>query len=105
MSVSIMPTRQPARATSTARFAVVLDFPVPPRNECVEIILGTRNRFLSHWSLVLGHWSFAIHWSFVISSWILFIGSRSFAFSQLLHLLLQLQKIIVIRDLCHFVPQ
>ena len=35
---SMMPTRYPARATSTARFAVVLDFPVPPRNECVEMI-------------------------------------------------------------------
>lgn len=34
----MMPTRYPARATRTARLAVVLDFPVPPRKECVEII-------------------------------------------------------------------
>ena len=38
MSVSMMPTRNPARATSTARLAVVFDFPVPPRKECVEMI-------------------------------------------------------------------
>ena len=33
MSVSMTPTRWPARATSTARLAVVFDLPVPPRNE------------------------------------------------------------------------
>lgn len=38
MSVSMMPTRNPARATRTARLAVVFDFPVPPRKECVEMI-------------------------------------------------------------------
>ena len=36
------PTRFPARATSTARLAVVFDLPVPPRNECVEMILAKR---------------------------------------------------------------
>ena len=40
MSVSMTPTRFPARATSTARLAVVFDLPVPPRNEWVEIILA-----------------------------------------------------------------
>src|SRR3972149_6092308 len=40
MSVSMTLTRFPARATSTATLAVVFDFPVPPRNECVEMIFG-----------------------------------------------------------------
>lgn len=38
MSVSMTPTRKPRLAVRTARFAVVFDFPVPPRNEWVEII-------------------------------------------------------------------
>src|SRR5262245_58971555 len=42
MSVSMTPTRLPARATSTARLAVVFDLPVPPRKECVEMILAKR---------------------------------------------------------------
>jgi hypothetical protein len=40
MSVSMTPTRWPLRATSTAKLAVVLDLPVPPRNEWVEMIFG-----------------------------------------------------------------
>ena len=40
MSVSMTPTRLPARATRTERLAVVFDFPVPPRKEWVEMILG-----------------------------------------------------------------
>src|SRR5688572_13793787 len=39
MSVSTTPTRCPAAAIKAARFAVVFDFPVPPRNEWMEIIL------------------------------------------------------------------
>src|SRR5688572_4932082 len=38
MSVSTMPTRLPVRAIATARFAVVFDLPVPPRNEWIEMI-------------------------------------------------------------------
>jgi hypothetical protein len=39
MSVSITPTRIPRLASSAERFAVVFDLPVPPRKECIEIIL------------------------------------------------------------------
>src|SRR5882724_8123777 len=42
MSVSTIPTRCPCRAMSTARFAVVFDFPVPPRNECTATIFDKR---------------------------------------------------------------
>ena len=42
MSVSMTPTRLPARATSTARLAVVFDLPVPPRKEWVEMIFAKR---------------------------------------------------------------
>src|SRR5437763_8484690 len=41
MSVSITPTRAPWRATATARLAVTLDLPVPPRNEWTDTIFAT----------------------------------------------------------------
>ena len=43
MSVSITPTRSPEQANSAARLAVVLDFPVPPRNEWTEMILDKQS--------------------------------------------------------------
>src|SRR5512136_979219 len=39
MSVSTTPTRCPRIAINAARLAVVLDLPVPPRNEWTEMIL------------------------------------------------------------------
>src|SRR5262245_51349941 len=41
MSVSTTATRRPEDARHTARFAVRLDFPVPPRYEWMETILAT----------------------------------------------------------------
>src|SRR3954466_15047177 len=38
MSASMTPTRRPLAARHAARFAVVFDLPVPPRNECTETI-------------------------------------------------------------------
>ena len=40
MSVTTTATRLPARASWYARLAVRLDFPVPPRYECMETIIG-----------------------------------------------------------------
>ncbi len=40
MSVSITPTRRPSAASKAATLAVVLDLPVPPRNEWIEMILA-----------------------------------------------------------------
>ena len=39
MSVSMIPTRWPRLAVVTATLAVMLDFPVPPRNEWIGTIL------------------------------------------------------------------
>src|SRR5512133_861819 len=38
MSVSIIPTRTPSAASRAVTLAVVLDLPVPPRNEWMETI-------------------------------------------------------------------
>src|SRR4051794_22434999 len=40
MSVSITPTRRSAAASSAATFATVLDLPVPPRNEWMEMVVA-----------------------------------------------------------------
>jgi hypothetical protein len=40
MSVSITPTRCPSAANRAAMFAVLLDLPVPPRNEWIEMIVA-----------------------------------------------------------------
>src|SRR3954469_7165104 len=42
MSVSITPTWRPRPAYTTARFAVVFDLPVPPRNEWTLRMFATR---------------------------------------------------------------
>ncbi len=41
MSASMTPTRRPSAARQAARFAVVLDLPVPPRNECTDTMVAT----------------------------------------------------------------
>src|SRR5712692_4088254 len=40
MSVSITPTRRPPAASNVERLAVMLDFPVPPRKEWIDTIVG-----------------------------------------------------------------
>src|SRR4029450_8958561 len=59
-SVSTTPTRRPWAAASVATFAVILDFPVPPRNEWTETILATVSSLLSTLALQakVGHFPF-----------------------------------------------
>src|SRR5438093_8805563 len=40
MSVSMTPTRRPPAASNVERLAVTLDFPVPPRKEWTDTIVG-----------------------------------------------------------------
>src|SRR3712207_1884752 len=60
MSASMTPTRLPDAASSAATFAVVFDFPVPPRKLWTEMIVATsgvlgRDRRGEHGSDELGH--------------------------------------------------
>src|SRR5262249_39483151 len=61
ISVSTTPTRRPCAASSVVTFAVVLDFPVPPRNEWIDTtcailsspglrVLGELRRLRRHWN-------------------------------------------------------
>src|SRR6266536_2437009 len=43
ISVSMTATRRPDAASSVARFAVILDLPVPPRKERIETIVAIRS--------------------------------------------------------------
>src|SRR5262249_38001682 len=59
--VSASLTRRPCASSSVVRFAVVLDFPVPPRNEWIDticailsspglLVLGELRRLRRHWN-------------------------------------------------------